>query len=197
MKNYDMIISGQPVWFTSDTHFCHEAIIRMNGRPFDSVEAMNQALIDNWNARVGKDDVVFHLGDFCFGNAKVWDSILAQLNGRIHLVLGNHDRKYFDRRHQYTNLVSVAEQMSIIVDNRKIILNHYPFLCYAGTYSPFKTYQFFGHVHTSDFSDGKDIPRLAYLFPTQYDVGVDNNGYKPISFNEVDRIIKQRKTETQ
>lgn len=50
---------------------------------------------------------------------------------------------------------------------------------------------------TSDFSYGKDIPRLAYLFPTQYDVGEDNNGYKPISFNEVDRIIKQRKTETQ
>lgn len=33
----------------------------------------------------------------------------------------------------------------------------------------------FGHVHTSKYNTGKDALRLDMIFPTQYDVGVDNN----------------------
>jgi calcineurin-like phosphoesterase family protein len=192
LKNYDLILHGEPVWFTSDTHFGHARIIEMNGRPFNDVETMDKTLIDNWNERIGQDDIVFHLGDFAFGNTCYWDSILEQLNGRIYLVWGNHDRKYCNRKHNYPKIVNIADQMVLNIKNRTVILNHYPFLCYAGTYRPFQTYQFFGHVHTSKFSHGQDIPRLEYLFPTQYDVGVDNNKYKPISFNEIDEIIRQR-----
>lgn len=82
---------GDKVFFTSDTHFKHANIIKFCERPFGSIEEMNEALIANWNRVVGKDDFVFHLGDFCFGGSEAWNSILDRLNGKIYLVLGNHD----------------------------------------------------------------------------------------------------------
>jgi calcineurin-like phosphoesterase family protein len=70
-------------------------------------------------------------------------------------------------------------------------LNHVPFLCYGGTYRDPKglVYQLFGHVHSGRNAKGEDIERLKYLFPTQYDVGVDNNDYTPISWYEVEKKI--------
>lgn len=81
---------GSGVFFTSDSHFCHESIIHMTNRPFTNAEEMNNALIKNWNNVVGKNDIVFHLGDFCFGTPSKWKSILEQLNGNIYLIVGNH-----------------------------------------------------------------------------------------------------------
>lgn len=68
------------VFFTSDTHFFHARIIKHAGRPFGSVDEMNDTLIRNWNRIVPKDGFVFHLGDFCLGTVYEWNSILDQLN---------------------------------------------------------------------------------------------------------------------
>lgn len=54
---------------------------------------MNEVLIANWNCVVAQDDIVFHLGDFCLGGSSEWISILDRLNGKIYLILGNHDMK--------------------------------------------------------------------------------------------------------
>ena len=51
------------------------------------------------------------------------------------------------------------------------------------------TWQLFGHVHTRRNNTGKDAPRLSMLLPTQYDVGVDNNDFTPVSFAQVKAII--------
>ncbi len=79
------------VWFTGDTHFGHKKIIDYCERPFNSVENMNWSLTNHWNARVAPDDVVYHVGDFAFGN-KYAESMLNELNGKIHLIRGNHDQ---------------------------------------------------------------------------------------------------------
>ena len=52
--------------------------------------------------------------------------------------------------------------------------------------------QLFGHVHTCENNTGKDAPRLNMIFPTQYDVGVDNNNFTPISFEQVKQIIEKQ-----
>ena len=83
-------------------------------------------------------------------------------------------------------------QMYIEADKQKIYLNHCPFLCYGGSYNG--TWQLFGHVHTSRHNTGKDAPRLKMLFPTQYDVGVDNNDFTPVSFARV-KAIKEKQIE--
>lgn len=53
------------IFFTADTHFSHDSIIRFCDRPFRDTQDMDEALVANWNRRVGPDDTVFHLGDFC------------------------------------------------------------------------------------------------------------------------------------
>ena len=58
---------AEHLFFTSDTHFDHKNIIRYCNRPFSSIEEMNNFLIKRWNATVGPDDTVFHLGDVTFG----------------------------------------------------------------------------------------------------------------------------------
>jgi calcineurin-like phosphoesterase family protein len=79
------------VWFTSDTHFGHVNILEYEkeARPFSNIEEMNEDLIKRWNHTVGTKDVIFHLGDFCFGKSNL--DIAARLNGRKKLILGNHD----------------------------------------------------------------------------------------------------------
>ena len=177
------------IWFTADSHIGHRNIIKYCQRPFSNVEEMNETLICNWNKVVGKNDYVFHLGDFSVGGAAEWTSILDNLNGRIFLVLGNHDMNNVDQGFM-RRFEDVAMQMLITIGKQRVYLNHYPFLCYGGAYRG--TWQLFGHVHTSSCMSGLDGPRLQMLFPRQYDVGVDNNNYTPISFEEVEvKILAQ------
>lgn len=179
--------ADEPVFFTSDTHFCHKNIIKFCGRPFADVKEMNEKLVENWNSVVGPTDTVYHLGDFCFAGSAEWHHFLGRLNGRIHLVMGNHDEK--NLRAGYGNLLeSVSYQKHIAIGPDNFYLNHYPYLCYPGHHS--HTYQLFGHIHSSPIRfAGTDSDRAKIgLMPTQYDVGVDWNDYKPISYQEL--IVK-------
>ena len=139
--------SPENVFFTSDTHFGDEKAMRLSGRPFSSVQEMDDELILRWNETVPEDSMVFHLGGFGFGKYMRGIDILHSLSGRIYLVLGNHDQQTLCR----------------------------------------------GHVHSGPLSGGADLARMKYLFPTQYDVGVDNNGFRPISFFDVQAIINEQK----
>ena len=80
-------------FFTADSHFGHESVIRMSNRPFATVDEMTREMIARWNAVVAPGDTVWHLGDFAFkmpvdGARKIFDA----LNGRKRLVMGNHDK---------------------------------------------------------------------------------------------------------
>jgi len=94
------------VFFISDTHFGHRGILTYEGekRPFKSLDEMNDFMIKEWNKVVGPNDKVFHVGDFCFGKDNI--KIAQHLNGRKHLIMGNHDNyetaeylKYFHKLH--------------------------------------------------------------------------------------------------
>ena len=183
------ISKDEKVWFTADTHFGHKNIIRVCQRPFVDVEEMNRVMVENWNSIVGEDDLVFHLGDFSVGGAAEWTSLLDNLNGRIILILGNHDMNNVSQGFMH-RFLDVKMQMLISIGKQRIYLNHYPFLCYGGAYR--NTWQLFGHVHTNQQSTGLDSPRLKQLFPTQYDVGVDKNNYHPVSFDQLNEIIQQQ-----
>lgn len=172
---------SEHVFFTSDTHFYHKNIIRYCDRPFNSIEEMNEELINNWNNVVGPEDYVFHLGDFCFAGSDKWKDIISKLNGHIYLIKGNHDKisKAMESMFYYTSY-----EMYIEIDKTKVYLNHYPFLSYAGAYK--NVIQLFGHVHRNKGN------RLKLLFPTQYNVGVDNNNYTPISWKQIKEIIDKQ-----
>ena len=182
--------NAEHTFFTSDTHFNHANIIRFCNRPFKDVEQMNEVMITNWNNAISKDDTVFHLGDFCLGGAAEWTKILDRLNVKIYLIMGNHDLKNI-RQGFISRFEHVAMQMRIEIGKKRIYLCHYPFLCFEGSYKD-DVWQLFGHVHTRRSNSGIDAGRLQYLYPTQYDVGVDNNNFTPVSFGHVKRIIDKQ-----
>ena len=176
---------AEHLFFTSDTHFDHKNIIKYCNRPFSSVQEMNQGLINNWNSVINPDDTIFHLGDVSFGGNTNLINYVSQLNGHIILIKGNHDRKLqqsiCDKLFDYT-----CQQLTLNIDGITVFLNHFPFLCFSGTYNTDKSIQLFGHIHSGPLSSGPDIDRFnKYGVYNQYDVGVYNNHYKPISWNEI------------
>ena len=181
------------IWFTSDTHFDHSNIIKFCTRPFKDVDEMNEALIRKWNETVPTRGIVFHLGDFVFGGLNVLENIANRLNGTKYLILGNHDiRQQWNNSARLSQLFEhVTQQMTILVEGQTIILNHYPLLTYAGAWGD-RLWNLHGHVHLGPHSNGLDDERMKLRFPTQYDVGVDNNDFRPVSFREVKDIITKQ-----
>ena len=59
----------QKIFFTSDLHFGHENVLRFDNRPFETVEEMDEELINRWNDKVGKGDLVYVLGDLIWKTA--------------------------------------------------------------------------------------------------------------------------------
>ena len=183
------------IFFTSDTHFGHSKIIDYCKRPFSSIEEHDKTLIQNWNNVVGQDDTVFHLGDFAYGNSQFIANIIKQLNGNIILIKGNHDLRNMNPA-LYNIFSDAVCQARILIDKQTVYLNHFPFLCFEhgdiNLYKDNYSIQLFGHVHSGPLTSSEDVNRLNILFPTQYDVGVDNNNYTPISWIDVKNKIKQQ-----
>ena len=75
-------------WFTADLHLGHRNIIDYCHRPFTDVDAMNRALIDNWNETVTENDTVWILGDFALGRIAETLPLVAELSGRRILLAG-------------------------------------------------------------------------------------------------------------
>lgn len=182
------------LFFTSDTHWGHENILLPCGRPFKSIEEHDAALVENWNKKVPKNGVVFHLGDVAmkFEQDRLKE-ILDSLNGKIYLIIGNHDVQYLEfLKYRFE---AMYWQLGLHIGQHSVLLNHNPFLCYAGAWKEKpKAIQLFGHVHSGQYNvTGIDLPRLQHLFPWQYDVGVDANNFMPISWNEIIEIMQKRR----
>ena len=181
------------LFFTSDTHWGHFNISKYCHRPFNSRSEMDNALIDNWNKVVPPDGIVVHCGDFMLPHKediKEYEKILKKLNGNILLCRGNHDRIPLSIEPQ-GKLIAVVDIAMVYADKVKIMASHYPMLAYPADY------QVFGHIHT--LSDGTchgiDGDVNNRMRKTQYDVGVDQNGYKPVSYWQLCDIFRNKAKE--
>lgn len=86
-------------YYIADCHFYHRNLLtHLDNRPFSSVEEMNGCMIEKWNSKVRTNDEVVVLGDLSFGNGEETNKVLAELNGRIYLINGNHDDKFLSDR---------------------------------------------------------------------------------------------------
>ncbi len=111
-------------WFTADTHFGHENIIRYTGRPYRTIGQMNYDLIRRWNETVAPDDVIYHLGDFALGPRETYAGYCAQLAGHKILLLGNHDEDADFMRE--IGFEDVLKNVVVEPDGKRLWLNHYP-----------------------------------------------------------------------
>ena len=185
------------IFWTSDTHFFHNNILKYCNRPFESVEAMNEMIVTNWNSVVKPDDHVYHLGDFCFGNVEKWNWCLepGRLNGHIHLILGNHDpERVFRDGTLLERFDSIDFQKIIIIEGWTVIMNHFPFLSFSNNIDH-KVMQLFGHIHSGPGEFGNVLPEGYKLQWNQYDVGVDNNNYTPVSWAQIREKMKLAENE--
>lgn len=182
------------IFFTSDTHFKHGNIIRYCNRPFEGASQMNNILVENWNREVGENDIVFHLGDFCFGSRKDWKRFREKLNGKIYLVQGNHDREdeiYYEGFESVDDIVQLALYDEEVEGWATLILCHYCLTTWPGQWKG--ALHCFGHSHTSPHSTTQlDNDVIAKRPLPSYDVGVDNNDFAPISYEDLKVIFTQQ-----
>ena len=157
------------VFFTADSHFGHSGVIRLSNRPFRSLEEMEEALIDQWNAVVTPDDLVYHLGDFCFKGSKPAARVLERLNGAVVLIRGNHDS---DNTAKLPHWRSVHDLLEIRHQKQRLVLCHYPMLEWPGAWR--------GAVHLHGHTHGAVPPHRQ-----RADVGVDVWRYRPITLDHI------------
>ena len=162
------------IWFTADFHLFHENIIKYTNRPFKDAIEMNAIILDNYNSAVSDDDTVFYLGDIAFGEQNAIRT-LQSMKGTKHFIIGNHDKKYINAI--TPNVASIHELLDIEIDGQPITLCHYAMRVWHKSH--FDSWMLYGHSHARLPPVGK-----------QWDVGVDYNGFKPLSFEDMTRIMR-------
>ena len=178
------------LFFISDPHFYHANIIKYCNRPFSSMEEMNATLIERWNYSVPPDGIVVCSGDFIMtGQINLLKGLLNQLHGTIHLVYGNHDYQNRLNRQVAVDLFKgrVYDALHIILNkpDSNIYVSHYPHLFW-----PRGSYHLHGYVHSGPLSTSNEKVPFHYK---RYDIGVDNNDYKPIWYWKLMEIFDNYK----
>ena len=166
------------VYFTSDQHLGHSNIIRLCGRPFDSLEEMDETLIKRWNDKVRNDDRVYILGDLFF-RASDPEGVLKRLKGKKTLILGNHDSSWIGKVEMSRYFESVHTMLETSEVEHPLTLCHYPMLTFNHC---MKAYMIHGHIHGNTNADYwpylKEHERIL-------NASVEVNNYEPVTFAEL------------
>ncbi len=157
------------VFFTADTHFGDTHILRQRGRLFTSIDHHDETLVANWNAVVGPEDEVWHVGDFAAHAERAHcAAIFSRLDGVKRLVRGNHDsNRVLDLPWADPPVESV--RVTLREDGRewRLFLAHYAHRAWPGLWRG--TRHLYGHTHGT-------LPDTT----RSCDVGVDAWEYRPV-----------------
>ena len=177
-----MKIQYDKVWFTSDLHFWHKNICKYCNRPFETMEEMNQALIDNWNSVVKEDDTVFVLGDMGFCGYDNLYPLMFRLNDKKYLAQGDIDSDKIVFRLYEANIIEgyyKMHEVTIIGDeecpDQQLTLCHFPMIDWPNKERG--AWMVHGHQH--------QLPETPSCSVMHWDVGVDKNNLKPVSFEQL------------
>ena len=159
-------------FFTADEHYGHAKILLPDycNRPFANVEEMDSTIIANHNAVVTPQDVTVHAGDFCWHKKTDVEKIIKQLNGSHIFIKGSHDSWMVE---------STKYMWRKMIEGHFVVVCHYAMRTWERAHHG--SWQLYGHSH------GRLAP-VGY----QHDVGVDNNGFYPVSFAQIKQIMKSR-----
>jgi calcineurin-like phosphoesterase family protein len=163
------------IFLISDTHFGHKNILSFAERPFVDLKEMEEKLISNWNSAVGKNDTIYHLGDFSFEKFDETKRIFDQLNGIKHLILGNHDRR--SSRTYWRRVGFDIVSGNPILIRKKYLLSHEPIVYNIGDFI-----NIHGHTHAGNHRpfDSANV---------HINVSVEAINYKPIEIGELNNAI--------
>ena len=175
-------------FFISDLHLGHENCIRFDSRPWKSADEMDKEIIRRWNQKVRKEDRVFVLGDFAFRNQTLVAEYVRHLNGQIHLIRGNHDKRSEEYESPFYEVADYKE-MSVNAYGVacRLVLSHYfiPFYVSARR----NGFMLHGHSHMSEESVFEEIIkeqiREKGLRCEAYNVVVMWQNYEPQTLEEI------------
>lgn len=166
------------IWFSSDTHYRHRLMLTM--RPFETIEEMNETIIENYNKLVSPKDAVWLLGDIGFGKFDEIEKLVRRLKGHKNLILGNHDQRYRKDYIKCGLFESISDFKEIKYQGKKISLFHYPIQNWASCH--------YGAWHLCGHSHG-NIPFNPLI--KRLDVGIDTKkDFSPYSFDEIKEIFE-------
>lgn len=175
------------LFLISDTHFGHVkscSFVDANGsktRPWDTVEAMDEAMVERWNAVVKPQDTVYHLGDVAIPRQSL--KILGRLNGRKALIRGNHD---IFKLSDYTEFF--YDIRGAFVNNDRFLFSHIP--CHRGSVERYRG-NIHGHLHT-----GRITLPDGTIDPLYYSVCVEHTNFAPIAWEVVKAEMESLQSES-
>lgn len=173
------------IYFTSDTHFWHDKVLKFEQRPYSSIEEMNEDFIAKWNNQVKDDDTVYHLGDFCLGTLEQTIDILKRLKGKKIFIKGNHDYSKHWKKIIQMGLIDEFHEVGITLKYNKhqMWLSHYPMEIGLRP----RKWSVHGHIHSEEST-----------WDNQINVGIDSPHFKHkpmgelITIDELYEVMMER-----
>ena len=159
------------VFITADTHFGHKFMAELRG--YTNRAEHDEMLTSFWNRDVSPTDEVYILGDFSFQPKEEAERQFAKLNGRKHLIVGNHD----PNRVQKLGWETVNQMLSRKFCGHSYFMCHYPMLTWPNAHKGVR--HLHGHSHGN-----LDNPTKT----TRLDVGWDCIGIRTVE--EVDAMFE-------
>ena len=195
---------GQRLYFTSDTHYNHSNICSATTtwvgaenltRKFNTLNHMNDELVNNINEVVGENDVLVHLGDWSFGGfEKISEFRNRIICKNIHLTYGNHDHHIRNNKEDIQEIFSTTQDYLFLDVRRpskdgKGVMDKYSFVCMHYPIASWDSMNdgvihLHGHVHLP--------PNLRLGEGKSLDVGVDGNNLHPMSLDEILSVVKNQ-----
>lgn len=148
-------------YYISDLHIGHENCLQFDERPFFTLEEMHEALIQNWNSVVSKNDDVYILGDVAW-HIPTGIEVLKRMNGNKFLIQGNHDRI----NSEFEKMFVWVKDYEIVKDgNDHVVLCHYPLAVWRS--SDYGYVHLYGHIHK-----GRDTRPIQEFLQIMKDRGI-------------------------
>ena len=173
------------IFATADLHFGHDRAFIWGARGFKSIEEHDAEIIKRWNEVVTEKDDVYILGDLMLGDNAHGIYCLSQLNGKLHILTGNHCTSA--RQKLYHTLENMVEfcgcATTIKYKKKQLYLSHYPTITSNMEANPHQAvFNLYGHTHqTTNFYNGQ---------PFMYHVGVDSHNCYPVLLDDIITEIK-------
>lgn len=173
------------IWLTSDLHFCHDREFVWKARGFNSVDEMNEAIVERFNSKIAPEDTLYILGDSILNDNEKGEKYLSQINGTKCFILGNHDtasRIEIYKKYDVDGMAKYAEMIKY--KKKSILLSHFPTITSNVGELHNIVINFFGHTHQTE--------NFYQDYPNMYHVGVDSHDCYPVLIDDALEEVKER-----
>jgi len=180
------------IYVTSDLHLGHDRDFVVAERGFETIESHDRTIVDSWNTIVDKTDDVYLLGDVMLGDIDNGLSLLASLNGKIHIIRGNHDTDEKIKRYlECENVEEIVDAKFLRYGTITLYLSHFPTLVSHEKLKKMKNavVNLYGHTHQKDHFYILNEERHPYM----YHVGVDGHNLTPVLLDSIIEEVRNEK----